>query len=75
MTEAGNQRRPPGGMNPQALRLEDAARVLTAVGLRPVTIEMLQSDIEAGAPVNADGTINLVHYAAWICKEAAERGD
>jgi hypothetical protein len=27
---------------------------------------MLQADIEAGAPTNADGTMNLVNYAAWL---------
>jgi len=27
------------------------------------------------APVNPDGTINLVHYAAWLVKEYAARGD
>ena len=34
----------------------------------PVTEEMLQADLAAGAPENADGTINLVHYAAWLAK-------
>jgi hypothetical protein len=27
---------------------------------------MIARDIEAGVPVNPDGTINLVHYAAWL---------
>jgi len=27
---------------------------------------MLEADVAAGAPTNADGTINLVHYAAWL---------
>jgi len=31
----------------------------------PVTADMLKADIDAGAPTNADGSINLVHYAAW----------
>jgi hypothetical protein len=35
---------------------------------------MLRADIDAGAPANADGTINLVHYAAWLVKEMG-RGD
>jgi hypothetical protein len=35
---------------------------------------MLQSDLlAAGAPANADGTINLVHYAAWLVREMASR--
>lgn len=32
---------------------------------------MVRADIEAGAPTNADGTLNLIHYAAWLAKEAA----
>jgi hypothetical protein len=57
------------GLNPNALSLADAARLLARVGGQAVTIEMLQADLTAGAPTNADGTINLVHYAAWLLKE------
>jgi hypothetical protein len=53
-------------MNPAALSVADAAKVLSAAGGQRVTIEMLQEDIAAGAPTNADGSINLVHYAAWL---------
>jgi hypothetical protein len=62
------------GLNPNALALADAARLLARVGGQAVTIEMLQADLAAGAPTNADGTINLVHYAAWLLKEMG-RGD
>ena len=31
--------------------------------------ETLQADIDDGAPVNTDGTVNLVHYAAWLVRE------
>jgi uncharacterized ferredoxin-like protein len=57
------------GLNPNALTLADAARLLARVGGQAVTVEMLQADVAAGAPRNADGTINLVHYAAWLLKE------
>jgi uncharacterized ferredoxin-like protein len=57
------------GLNPNALSLADAARLLARVGGQAVTVEMLQADVAAGAPTNADGTINLVHYAAWLLKE------
>jgi len=53
-------------LNPVALSLADAARVLSAAGGQRVTIEMLQEDVAAGAPTNADGSINLLHYAAWL---------
>jgi len=47
-------------VNPAALPVEDAAR---ALGL---AVETVRADIAAGAPTNADGTMNLVHYAAWL---------
>jgi hypothetical protein len=71
MSQSNADGRQAGGLNPQSLRLEDLARVLTALGPRPVTAEMLQEDIDDGAPTNADGTINLVHFAAWLVKEMA----
>ncbi|QYU66487.1 hypothetical protein J4558_16080 [Leptolyngbya sp. 15MV] len=65
-------------LNPAALGVADAARVLTRIGVvggKPVTEEMLRADIDAGAPTNANGTINLVHYAAWLVKEMNTGGD
>ena len=56
-------------LNPAALPVADAARVLTRLGGKAVTEEMLRADLDAGAPTNADGTINLVHYAAWLVRE------
>jgi len=61
-------------LNPAALSTPDTARVLSRVGSSPVTEAMLRADLDAGAPANADGTINLVHYTAWLVKETA-RGD
>ena len=51
------------GLNPAALRLENAVRMLG------ISADMLRADLAAGAPTNADGTINLVHYAAWLNQE------
>ena len=50
----------------EALPLADAARLLSAAGGTPVTPEQIQADIGAGAPTNADDSINLVQYAAWL---------
>ena len=61
-------------MNPSTLRIPDATQILSKAGGRLVTEEMLRNDIDDGAPTNADGTLNLVHYAAWLIKELA-RGD
>jgi hypothetical protein len=69
MTDINAEGRQDGGLNPQALRLADMARILTASGAHQVTTEMLQSDVGNGAPLNVNGTMNLVHYAAWLVKE------
>jgi len=64
----------PAPLNPTRLALSDAVRALRAAGSSQVTVESLQGDIEAGAPTNADGTLNVIHYAAWLIREMA-RGD
>ena len=66
-----------------ALTPAQAAKILAAAGSRRITEAMVRADIDAGAPTNprnadprnADPqnpvTINLVHYAAWLAREAA----
>ena len=61
-------------LSPTSLTPADAARLLSKAGGQPVRVETIQADLAVGAPVNADGAINLVHYAAWLVREA-ERGD
>lgn len=60
-------------LNPSALAVPDAARLLSKVGGRPLDPELLALDIADGAPTNPDGTLNLVHYAAWLVKELARQ--
>ena len=64
----------PNPMDPNALPVQDAAQILSKAGCRLVTEETLRNDIDDGAPTNADGTLNLVHYTAWLVKEMG-RGD
>ncbi|MBN1489775.1 MAG: hypothetical protein JXA69_07650 [Phycisphaerae bacterium] len=71
MSDSNAPGRSEGPLNPQALAIEDVARILTAAGWKPVTVAMVRDDIDDGAPVNADGTINLVRYAAWLVREMA----
>ena len=52
-----------GGLNPAALRPKDAVQALG------ISEDTLREDLAAGAPANPDGTVNLVHYAAWLNKE------
>ena len=54
-----------------ALTPAQAAKILAAAGNRRITEAMVRADIEAGAPTNADGTLNLVHYTAWLAREAS----
>ena len=56
----------PGRIDPAALTVAQAAKVLSAVGNGPVTEDMLRRHIAAGAPTTADGRINLIQYAAWL---------
>ena len=56
-------------LNPAALTVEEAAK---ALGIRR---EWLEADVAAGAPTNADGTLHLVRYAAWLNLMAREEGD
>lgn len=67
--DAGPQR-----LNPAAMSPADTARVLTRVAGSPVTEDMLRADIDAGAPTNSDGSINLVHYAAWLVQQMSAGG-
>jgi len=61
--------------NPAALGVPEAARLLSAAGGQAIAVELVEADVAAGAPTNADGTINLVHYAAYLVKEMATIGD
>ena len=58
----------PGGdrIDPMAMTVAQAAAVLSAVGVGRVSEEVIRRHIAAGAPVTADGRVNLVHYAAWL---------
>ncbi|MEW4530607.1 hypothetical protein [Maioricimonas sp. JC845] len=71
MTDAEDR----GAINPRALSVADAARLLTKASGVLVREATLQEDIDAGAPTNADGTLNLVQYAAWLVRDRARAND
>lgn len=58
----------PGGRSLTALSLEDMARLLKQVGYA-VTVAMIEQDLVAGCPTNADGTLSVVDYLAWSIRE------
>ena len=60
-------------LNPVSLTLADAAAVLSRAAGAPITAARLEAERAAGAPANADGTLNLVHYAAWLVRETSRR--
>jgi len=60
-------------LNPAALTAAEAARLLSAASGRPVGVEVVQAAIDAGAPVLADGRLNLVELMAWLEKDLAEK--
>ncbi len=62
------------GLNPAALSVAQLARVLNSLGAPHATVKTLRRHIKAGAPVNPDGTMDLIHYAAWLVRELAIRG-
>jgi hypothetical protein len=56
-------------LSPTSLPVADFARLLAKIGGCAVTSAMIEADLSAGAPANPDGTINLIHYAAWLARE------
>jgi len=58
-----------------AISIPDLAKLLKHAGSLHVSEEAIREDIGKGAPVNHDGTINLIHYAAWLVKEVGSDGN
>ena len=52
-----------GAVNPAALTVEQLAKMLA------LPAEKVRDHITAGAPAAANGTINLVHYTAWLARQ------
>ncbi|MFV0442873.1 MAG: hypothetical protein ACK5Q5_04800 [Planctomycetaceae bacterium] len=62
-------------LNPNALAPGDVAALLSRTGIAAVSEAQVRDEVVAGAPTNPDGTLNLVHYAAWLVTEMSNRGD
>ena len=58
-------------LNPNALDPDGLALVLTrgSGGRWRVTADEARADVAAGAPTQADGTLSLVTYCAWLIRE------
>ena len=57
-----------GPLNPAAVGIDQLARLLG------IPTDHLRQHVAQGAPTNANGSINLVHYAAWLNRDTGERG-
>lgn len=57
----------PGVVNPAALTAGQLARLLG------VDEEKVRRHVNEGAPSGLDGTLNLVHYTAWLIRRLKER--
>ncbi|HMN97415.1 MAG TPA: hypothetical protein PKC43_06335 [Phycisphaerales bacterium] len=47
--------------------------MLTRAGGVRVSEAMIEADVADGAPTNADGTLHLVHYCAWLAAEVSRQ--
>ena len=70
-----SQESPNPALKLTALSVGNAAVLLSKSSGKTFTEAMLCEEIEAGAPLNPDGTMNLIHYIAWLVKEVENRGD
>jgi len=55
-----------------SLPIAQLAKLLASATDQMISASMLESDVRAGAPVNGDGTMNLVHYAAWLAARSRD---
>ena len=60
---------PKPSINPAAISPRDLATLLSRIGIGRIDVEMIEADVEDGAPTNSDGTLNLVHYCGWLVGE------
>lgn len=56
-------------IDPTRLTVEQLVKLLSAAFRERLEEAKVRLDLDAGAPTNADGTINIVHYVAWLTKE------
>ena len=61
-------------VNPLALPAGDALRMLRRSGCPQMSDETLQRLIDVGLPLNADGTLNIIEFTAWMLKEVQGYG-
>lgn len=66
--KTARRREPVTELRAEALTRDQLAELLSAAGY-VASSEIVADDIAAGAPVNADGTLHLIHYTAWLASQ------
>lgn len=61
-------------LNPNALTPEQLALLLTkgSANRWRATPQEVAQDLESGCPTNADGTLNLMTYCAWLIQQRSK---
>lgn len=54
------------------MTVAETAALLSAIGRKRITPAEVQADVDAGAPVDARGRINLVQYNAWLGRRSED---
>ena len=52
----------------KTVSVERLVAALKAAGAKHATAETVQKDLDDGAPVGADGGVDLIAYFAWMSK-------
>jgi len=60
-------------LNPLSLTPADVANLMSKISGTTVTEEDVQLAIDAGAPTDTSGNINLVHLGAWLLRENSNK--
>ena len=60
--------------NREHISKENFVTAMRRAGSRTLTLERLEADVAVGAPVNADGTVDILKYIAWLAKEMGDDG-
>lgn len=71
MSSAAIPPEPPAPLRVSALQLPALVELLRRAGVADAEA-VVQADLAAGAPRNEDGTVHLVHYAAWLVRSLSE---
>ena len=61
--------KPSNPMSLRALPVRKLLELLQQSGSKHATEEAIAADIAVGAPVNPDGTVDLIIFAAWLVRE------